>query len=176
MMKEWKSNLEKETDDDRRQITQRMAYVAEQVIDDARLEMRQVPRSEEGKHRYRIIVRDNIRTKFERFRVWAKDMGALAAIAISIGGIITTVVVAGKKTIMGAVNGLGAAGKELAKFAKAALPILVPILNMLSTILGWGVKGLAFFAQNLWIVAIVIAGAIFKYLKNRRKNKYLFVL
>ncbi|CAB4029845.1 Hypothetical predicted protein [Paramuricea clavata] len=51
-------------------------------------------------------------------------MGALAAIAISIAGIIATVVVAGKKTITGEANGLGAAGKEFAKFAKAALPIL----------------------------------------------------
>jgi hypothetical protein len=65
-------------------------------------------------------------------------MGSIAAIAISIAGIITTVVLAGKKTIMGASNGLSAAGKALAKFVKAALPILVPILTMLSTILGWG--------------------------------------
>jgi vacuolar-type H+-ATPase subunit H len=73
-MKEWKSNLEKETDDDRRQIIQGAVNVAEQTIDDARLEMRQVPRSEEGKHRYREIVSENdIRTKLERFRVWAKE-------------------------------------------------------------------------------------------------------
>ncbi|CAB3996847.1 Hypothetical predicted protein [Paramuricea clavata] len=51
-------------------------------------------------------------------------MGALIPIAISIAGIITTVVVAGTKTITGAANGLGAAGKALEKFAKAALPIL----------------------------------------------------
>ena len=177
MMKEWKSNLEKETDGDRRQNTQRAADVAEQAIDDARLEMGHVPRSEEGKHRCREIVRDNIRTTFERFRVWEKEnMRALAAIAISIARIITTVVVAGKKTITGAANGLGAAGKALAMFAIAALPILVPILNMLSTILGWGAKGLAFLAQNMWIVAIVIAGAIFRYLQNRCKNKYVFAL
>ena len=42
-MGEWKSNLEKETDDDRRQITQRAVDVTKQVIDDARLEMGQVP-------------------------------------------------------------------------------------------------------------------------------------
>jgi hypothetical protein len=97
----------------------------------------------------------------------------LAPIAISIAGIITTTVVAGKKTVMGAANGLGAVGKALAKFAKAALPILAPILNMLyiSTILSWGAKGLAFLAQNLWIVAIMIARAIFRYLQNRRKKK-----
>ncbi|CAB4026900.1 Hypothetical predicted protein [Paramuricea clavata] len=113
-------------------------------------EMGQVPESEEGKHRYREIVRENIRTKFERFCKWAKkNLGVLTAIAISIAGIITTVVVAGKKTTMGAFNGLGAAGKALAKLAKSALPILVPILNLLSTILSWGAKGLAFLAKNL---------------------------
>ena len=170
-MKELKDNLEGETDNDRRQIMQEAVDVAEWAIDNAELEMGQVPRSEEGKHRYREIVRENIRTKFEKFRKWAKEnLGVLTAIAISIAGIITTVVVAGKKTIMGASSGLGAAGKALAKFAKAALPILVPILNILSTILSWGAKGLAFLARNVWIVAILIAGAIFKYLQNRRKK------
>jgi hypothetical protein len=133
--------------------------------------MGQQPESEEGRHRLRDIVREDIRTKFERFRKWAQaNLGVLTAIAISIAGIITTVVVAGKKTIMGASRELGAAGKALAKFAKAALPILVPILNLLSTILSWGTKGLAFLAKNLWILAILIAGAIFKYLQNRRKK------
>ncbi|CAB4023219.1 Hypothetical predicted protein [Paramuricea clavata] len=133
--------------------------------------MEQVPRSEEGKHRYRQIVRDNIRTKFKRFRARAtENMGVLAAITISIAGIITTVVVAGKRSIVAAFKDLGTVGKAKAMFAKAALPILVPILNMLSTLLSWGAKGLAFLAKNLSIVAIVIAGAIFRYLQNRRKK------
>ena len=145
--------------------------IADRVIDSAKLEMGQQPETEEGKHWFRENVREDIRTKFERFRRWAKEnLGALPAIAISIAGIITTVVVAGKKTIMGASSGLGAVGKALAKFAKAALPILVPILNLLSTILSWGAKGLAFLSKNLWIVAILIAGAIYKYLQNRRKK------
>jgi hypothetical protein len=80
-------------------------------------------------------------------------------------------------TITGADNGLGAAGKALAKFAKAALPILVHIINLLSTVLSWGGKGLAFLARNLWIVAIVIAGAIYSGIcKIDVKNKYPFVL
>ena len=170
-MKELKDNLEGEMDNDRRQIMQEAVDVPERAIDNAELEMGQVSRSEEGKHRYREIVRENIQTKFERFRKWAKEnLGVLTAIAISIAGIITTVVVAGKKTIMGAFNGLGPAGKALAKFAKSALPIQVPILNLLSTILSWGAKGLTFLAKNLWIVTILIAGAIFKYLQNRRKK------
>jgi hypothetical protein len=71
--------------------------VDEQAIDDARLEMGLQPESEDGKHRFREIVRENIRTKFEKFRKWAKEnLGEIAAIAISIAGIIATVVVAGK--------------------------------------------------------------------------------
>jgi hypothetical protein len=78
--------------------------------------------------------------------------------------------VAGKKTIIGASKRLGAVGKALAGLAKSALPILVPILNLLSTILSWGAKGLAFLAKNLWIVAILITGAIYKYLQNKRNK------
>ncbi|CAB4013324.1 Hypothetical predicted protein [Paramuricea clavata] len=107
------------------------------------------------------------------FRKWAREnLGVLTAIAISIAGIITTVVVAGKKTIMGASSGLGAAGKALGKLAKSALPILVPFLNLLSIILSWGAKGLSFLAKNLWIVAILITGAIYKYLQSRREKVY----
>ena len=167
----FKTNIELETNPDRQHIRQRAVDVTERGIDDARLEMGQQPESEEGRHRYRETVREDIRTKFGKFRKWAKEnLGALAAIAISIAGIITTVVVAGKKTIVGASKGLGAVGKALAGLAKSALPILVPILNLLSTILSWGAKGLAFLAQNLWIVAILIAGAIYKYLQSKRKK------
>jgi hypothetical protein len=145
--------------------------VAERGIDSARLEMGLQPESEEGKHRFREKIREDIRTKFERFRKWPKEnLGAIAAIAISIAGIITTVVVAGKKAIVGASKGLGAVGKALAGLAKSALPILVPILNLLSTILSWGAKGLAFLAKNLWIVAVLIAGAIYKYLQMKRRK------
>ena len=163
--------LETENDSDRRQILQKGVDVAKRVIDDVRLEMGQQPETEEGKHRFREKVREDIRTKYERFRRWAKEnLGAQADIAISIAGIIATVMVAGKKTIVGASNGLGAVGKALAGLAKSALPILIPILNLLSTILSCGAKGLAFLAQNLWIVAVLIAGAIYKYLQNRRKK------
>ena len=169
--KRLKENIELETDPERRQIMQEGVDVVDRGIDDARLEEGQRPETEEGKHRYREKVREDIRTKFERFRKWAKEnLGVITAISISIAGIITTVVVARKKAIVGASKGLGAVGKALAELAKSALPILVPILNLLSTILSWGAKGLAFLAQNLWIVAVLIAGAIYKYLQMKRRK------
>ena len=169
--KRLEKELETETDPERRQVMQEGKDIADRGTDNAKLEMGQQPETEEGKHRFREKIMEDIRTKFERFRKWAKEnLGAIAAIAISIAGIITTVVVAGKKAIVGASKGLGAVGKALAGLAKSALPILVPILNLLSTILSWGAKGLAFLAQNLWIVAVLIAGAIYKYLQMKRKK------
>jgi hypothetical protein len=169
--KVFETNIELTTDPERRQIMQEGSDVVERGIDNARLEMGLHPESEDGKHRFREKIRGDIRTGFEKFKRWAKEnLAAIAAIAISIAGIITTVVVAGKKTIVGASKGLGAVGKALAGLAKSALPILVPILNLLSTILSWGAKGLAFLAQNLWIVAVLIAGAIYKYLQTKRKK------
>jgi hypothetical protein len=80
-MKELEENIEGETDSDRRQIMQEARDVAERAIDNAELEMGQIPRSEEGKRRYREMVRENVRTKFEKFRKWAKEnMGVLTAI------------------------------------------------------------------------------------------------
>ncbi|CAB3984361.1 Hypothetical predicted protein [Paramuricea clavata] len=165
----FKEKAEITTVPERERIMRRGIIAAEQSIDNERIILGLQPETEEGKVRFREIVRENVRTKFERFQKWAREnLGALAAIAVS--GIITTVVVAGKKTIVGASKGLGAVGKALANLAKSALPILVPILNLLSTILSWGAKGLAFLAKNLWIVAVLIAGAVHKYLQMKRRK------
>jgi hypothetical protein len=55
-------------------------------------------------------------------------------------------------------------------FSRFPLPPLKATGDEAGTILSWGAKGLAFLAKNLWIVAILIAGAIYKYLQNRRKK------
>ncbi|CAB3996257.1 integrase core domain-containing [Paramuricea clavata] len=154
-----KTDFETESDPERQDIFREALEIIDQNIDDAKLEMRERPESEEGVHRVREKVREDVRTRFEKFKVWAREnLGVLSAIAISIAGIITTVVVAGKKTLVGAARGVGEVGKALAKVAKAALPVLVPILNMLATILKWGAKGIEFLAKNLWILVILIAG------------------
>ncbi|CAB4004636.1 Hypothetical predicted protein [Paramuricea clavata] len=163
-----KIDFETESDPERQDIFREALEIVDQNIDDAKLEMWDRPESEEGVHRIREKVREDTRTRFEKFKVWArKNLGVLSAIAISIAGIITTVVVAGKKTLVGAAKGVGEVGKALGKIAKAALPVLVPILNMLATILTWGAKGIEFLAKNLWILAILIAGYLYNYLKKK---------
>ncbi|CAB4031816.1 Hypothetical predicted protein [Paramuricea clavata] len=167
--KRLRQDLQAESDPDLKETFKEAIEIIEQNIDDAKLQMRQKSESEEGVHRVREKVRDDTRTKFEKFKVWAKEnLGVLSAIAISIAGIITTVVVAGKKTLVGTAKGLGEVGKGLAKVAKAALPVFIPILNMLATILSWGAKGLELLAKNLWIVAIIVATIIYEYFKKKK--------
>ncbi|CAB4008214.1 Hypothetical predicted protein [Paramuricea clavata] len=171
-----KQDYKDESDPERKDIFREALEIIEQNIDDAKLEMYERPESEEGIHRVREKFGEDTRTKFEKFTVWAREnLGVLSAIAISIAGIITTVVVAGKKTLVDAAKGVGAVGKALAKVAKAALPVLVPILNMLATILKWGAQGLEFLAKNLWLVAILIATFIYDYYKKKKEN-FLFHL
>ncbi|CAB4016851.1 Hypothetical predicted protein [Paramuricea clavata] len=165
-----KQDYKDESDPDRRSIFREALEIVDQNIDDAKLEMRRRPESEEGIHRVREKVRDDVRTRFEKLKTWAKEnLGVLSVIAISIAGIITTVVVAGKKTLVGTAKGLGEVGKALAKVAKAALPVFIPILNMLATILKWGAKGIEFLAKNLWILAILIAGFLYDYFTKKKK-------
>ncbi|CAB4008997.1 integrase core domain-containing [Paramuricea clavata] len=164
-----KTDFETESDDERKDIFREALEIVDQNINDARLEMRERPESEEGVHRVREKVREDVRTRFEKFKIWAREnLGILSAIAISIAEIITTVVVAGKKTLVGAAKGVGEVEKALGKIAKAALPVLIPILNMLATVLKWGAKGIEFLAKNLWILAILIAGYLYNYFTKKK--------
>ncbi|CAB3994842.1 Hypothetical predicted protein [Paramuricea clavata] len=95
-----KQDSQTESDPSRKDIFREAIEIIEQNIDDAKLEMFERPESEEGIHRVRKKVREDTRTKFEKFKRWAREnLGSIAAIAISIPGIITTVVVAGKKDV-----------------------------------------------------------------------------
>lgn len=143
-----KAETEANQDEDRLKVLRSARDLVEFMMDEARVEMNLVPESERGERKTREIINDNVRTKFERFQTWAKEnLGIVSAIAISIAGIITTVVVAGKGAVVANGQGLGAVRKALARLVKNALPILVPLINMPSTILSWGAKGLAFLAQ-----------------------------
>ncbi|CAB4003408.1 integrase core domain-containing [Paramuricea clavata] len=62
-----KTNFESESDPERKNILREALEIVDQNIDDARLEMRERPESEEGVHRVREKVREDVRTRFEKF-------------------------------------------------------------------------------------------------------------
>ena len=109
--------------------------------------------------------------RLERFKEWAKEnLLGVSALAISIAGIITTIVVGARKAI-------SKGAKVTSKFAKAVYnlgkklgPLLAPILNVIAQALSWAAKGLAWLAPNLRILALAFAWFVYDQHKERRKK------
>ena len=97
-------------------------------------------------------IQENDLTKLERFKQWAREnLIGFSAIAISIAGIITTVIIAGRKAVKETAKGVGKVAKALFNLGKKLGPLIAPILNILATAVSWGVKGLEFLSKNLWL-------------------------
>ena len=132
----------------------------------------QRPESEEALSMIREEARTNDLTRFERFKKWAKEnLMGVSAIAISVAGIITTAVVAGRNAVKKGAKAVGQFGKALANLAKKAGPAIATILNILAQVLTWGAKALKFLSRNLWIVALFLTYLVYDTVKGRMKSK-----
>ena len=102
-------------------------------------------------------VQENDLSRLERFKQWAREnLIGFSAIAISIAGIITTVVIAGRKAVKDTAKGVGRVAKALFNLGKKLGPLIAPMLNILATAVSWGVKGLEFLSKNLWLLVIIL--------------------
>ncbi len=130
------------------------------------------PESEDAQTQIENEAKVNDLTRFERFKRWAKEnLVGVSAIAISVAGIITTVVIAGRNAVKKGAKAVGQFGKALAKIAKKAGPAIATILNILAQALTWGAKALEFLSRNLWIVALFLTYLLYDSLKDRYNNK-----
>ncbi len=111
------------------------------------------PESEEALSMIQEEAKTNDLTRYEKIKKWAKkNIAGVSAVAISVAGIITTVVIAGRKAVKQGPKAVGEFGKALANLAKKAAPaIAAMILNILAQVLTWGTKTLEFLSRNLWI-------------------------
>ncbi len=77
------------------------------------------PESEEVLTMIQEEAQRNDLTRFERFKKWAKEnIAGVSAVAISIAGIITTIVIAGRSAVKKGAKAVGQFGKALANVAK----------------------------------------------------------
>ncbi len=103
------------------------------------------PESEEALSMIQEEADANDLTRFERFKKWAKEnLVGVSAVAISVAGIITTVVISGRNAVKKGVKAVGQFGKALANLAKKAGPAIATILNVLAQVLTWGAKALEY--------------------------------
>ena len=109
-------------------------------------------------------------SRLQRFKKWAKEnIAVVSVLAISIAGIITTIVVGARTAIVKGAQATSKFGKALANLGKKLLPVLGPLLNIIAQAISWGAKGLAWLASNLWVLAIAAAWFIYDYYKQRRR-------
>ncbi len=89
------------------------------------------PESEETLSMIQEEARTNYLTRFERFKKWAKEnIAGVSAVAISIAGIITMIVIAGRSAVKKGAKAVGQFGKALTNIAKKAAPAIATILNI----------------------------------------------
>ena len=109
-------------------------------------------------------------TRFEKFKQWAKEnLLGLSAVAISVTGIITTIVMGARKALKLGSKAVGNLAKAIANIGKNFGAVTSAILNLISQI-SWGAKGIAFLAKNLWILAIAITYFLYEEYKEYKKN------
>ena len=124
------------------------------------------------------IMNDEIQNsdlgKFEKFKEWAKNnLIGLSAIAITIGGIITTVIIAGRGAVKSTAKATGMLAKALVNIGKKLGPLIAPLLNLMAQAISWGAKGLEFLSRNLWMIAVAFAWFLTKVYRDYKSYKKL---
>ena len=143
--------------------------VAKLKADQLRLEANLKPESETAQSILAEETENNPLTRFERFKKWAKEnLGGISIVAISVAGIITTIVMGMKTVVVGGAKATSKFGKFLAKLAEKAGPVLGALLNLAAGLLKLGAKGISFLAENLWILAVIIAYALWEKAKSKK--------
>ena len=168
----WENLEEKEQDPTKKQLykTAKELCVAKKSYMEVRANQR--PESEEVLSMIGEETERNDLTRFERFKKWAKEnITGVSAIAISVAGIITATVMAGRNAVKKGAKAVGQFGKALANLAKKAGPAIATILNVLAQVLTWGAKALEFLSRNLWIVALFLTYLVYDTVKERAKRR-----
>ena len=144
------------------------------IIKEINMKMKanQNPRLELGRNMIEEETDTNDLTRFERFKKWAKEnITGVSAVAISVAGVVTAAVMAGRNAAKKGAKAVGQFGKALANLAKKAGPAIATILNILAQALTWGAKAVEFLSRNLWIVALFLTYLLYDTLKDRYKRR-----
>ena len=110
-------------------------------------------------------------SRLQRFKKWAKEnMVGLSAIAISVAGIITTIIIGARNAIVCGAQATGKFAKALYNLSKKLGSLAAPLLNILAQAISLGAKGLTWLASSLWVLVIALTLYIYERYKQRRKK------
>ena len=98
-------------------------------------------------------------------------MVGLSALAVSIAGIITTIIVSARKAILRGSQATGKFAKTLYNLGKKLGSLAAPLLNIIAQVISFGAKGLAWLASNLWVLVVAFTLYLVGEYRKRRKMK-----
>ena len=156
--------------------SERKAALCRQIIklcelkeDEIRLRTNQRPKTKEVQSMVEEEAQQNDLTRFERFKQWAKrNLGGISVVAISVAGIITTIVMGARTVIKKGARATSKFARALAKVGEKVAPVIGGLLNLAAKLLTLSADAVGFLAKNLWLLAVAIAYILYK--KNTRKK------
>ena len=128
-----------------------------------RLVSNQQPETEEVQSIVEEEIQNSTLRTFERFKQWAKkNLAGLSVVAISVAGIVTTIVMGTKNAVKRGASATSKFAKSLAKVAEKAVPVIGGLLNLAAKLLTLGAKEINLLSNNLWILAVAITYALYE--------------
>ena len=135
-----------------------MAEVCVLKADEIRLRRNERPESTTVQSMIEEEAQRNDLTRFERFKRWTKKtLGGLSVVAVSVAGIITTIVMGARTVIKKGARATSKFAKALAKLGEKAAPIIGGLLNLTAKLLSLGADVVGFLSKNLWVLAVGLA-------------------
>ena len=108
-------------------------------------------------------------TRLEKFKKWAREnVVGVSAIAISIAGIVTTVVMSARSVVKKGGKALGKFAKGVSKVFKKLGPLFSALGTLLSKMILVGSQGFLWLSQNLWVLLLIIASIVYNEYRRRR--------
>ena len=152
-----------------KELYEGMVKVCVLKADEIRLRRNERPESETVQSMIEEEAQQNDRTRFERFKQWAKkNIGGISVVAISVAGIITTIVMGARTAIKKGAQATSKFARALAKVGEKVAPIIGGLLNLAAKLLTLSANAVGFLAKNLWLLSIGIA--YFLYEKYKKKK------
>ena len=153
----------------KKKLYEEMAEVCVLKADEIRLRQNERPESVTVQSMIEEEAQQNDLTRFERFKQWAKkNIGGISVVAISVGGIITTIVMGARTAIKKGAQATSKFARTLANVGEKVAPIIGGLLNLAAKLLTLSANAVGFLAKNLWLLAVGIAYFLYKKYYNKK--------
>ena len=167
----WRQKALLEVDEGKEKWYKDAEKTARLVADKIRLKENLRPEEEETVSIIKQEIEESDIGRLERFKRWSKDnLLGLSAVAISVAGILTTIIIGARNALKQGAKAVGNLGKSLVNIGKNFGALISSLLNLIGSILAWGAKGITFLAKNLWILTLALTYFFYNEYKERRKK------